>query len=82
MSRLVRVWERFLRASARWIGRLNVVSSQHAMTTTDRSVPLAYEALLLGLAVYKAIGYWKENGFHGSHLVRVIITDQIMYYLL
>ena len=47
-----------------------------------RTGSLAYGALLLGLAIFKAIGYWKENGFRGSHLVRVIITDQIIYYLL
>ena len=48
----------------------------------NRSIPLVYGALLLILALYKGVGYWRENGFHGSHLIKVLITDQIMYYIL
>ena len=31
---------------------------------------------------YEAIGHWKEIGFHGFSLVKVLITDQIMYFSL
>ena len=45
-----------------------------------RTVPLAYGALLLILALYKAREFWKLNGFSGSRLVRVLIRDQALYY--
>ena len=28
---------------------------------------------MLGLAIFKAIGYWRENGFRGSHLVKILV---------
>ncbi|KAL5490705.1 hypothetical protein ACEPAI_5539 [Sanghuangporus weigelae] len=47
------------------------------------SIPMVYSAILFLLAVYKAIVYWKGNrGFEGSTLIRVLIQDQIVYFLL
>ena len=43
-------------------------------------MPLAYGALLLALALYKAREFWKLNGFSGSRLVLVLIRDQALYY--
>ena len=45
-----------------------------------RTIPLAYGALLLVLAVYKARELWRLNGFTGSRLVLVLIRDQALYY--
>ena len=45
-----------------------------------RSIPLAYGALLLVLALYKARELWKLNGFSGSRLALVLIKDQVFYY--
>ena len=45
-----------------------------------RTIPLAYGALLLVLAVYKAREHWKLNGFSGSLLVLALIRDQVLYY--
>ena len=45
-----------------------------------RTLPLAYGALHLVLALYKARILWKLNGFSGSRLVLVIIRDQAIYY--
>lgn len=47
-----------------------------------RLFPLAYGILLLLLATFKAAEFWKLNGFHGSHLVFVLIRDQVMYFVL
>ena len=47
-----------------------------------RSLSLAYGALLLMLALYKAQQWWKANGRTGSGLVFILIRDQILYYLL
>ena len=47
-----------------------------------RSIPLAYGALLLVLALRKAGEFWKLNGFNGSLLALVIIRDQAFYYAL
>ncbi|KAL5512054.1 hypothetical protein ACEPAH_5273 [Sanghuangporus vaninii] len=47
------------------------------------SIPMVYSAVLFLLALYKAIVYWKGNrGFEGSTLIRVLIQDQIIYFLL
>ena len=46
-----------------------------------RSIPLAYGALLLILALYKAREFWKLNGFTGSRLVVILIRDQALYYV-
>ncbi|KZT00706.1 uncharacterized protein LAESUDRAFT_764378 [Laetiporus sulphureus 93-53] len=48
----------------------------------DWTIPLAYEALLLALALYKATKFWKSNGLHGSRLVWVLIKDQAVYFAL
>jgi len=46
------------------------------------SIPLAYGALLLALALYKAAAIWKEvAGLKGVSLVKVLIRDQVWYYL-
>lgn len=45
-------------------------------------VPLAFGTLLMVLAVYKAKDFWRLNGFRGSRLVRVLITDQLIYFVL
>ena len=45
-----------------------------------RTIPLAYGALLLVLALPKATEFWKLNGFSGSRLVLVLMRDQIFYY--
>jgi hypothetical protein len=45
-----------------------------------RTVPIAYSALLMILALIKGSGYWKLNGFTGSKLIKVIILDQFFYY--
>ena len=47
-----------------------------------RMVPVAFGALLMVLALYKATGFWQLNGIHGSRLVRILITDQIVYFAL
>lgn len=42
---------------------------------------MAYEFILLGLAMYKAAEYWRlSSGFKGFHLVRVLVQDQVIYF--
>ena len=49
----------------------------------NRAIPLAYGVILLVLALYKAADYWETSaGFKGFKLVRVLIQDQIIYFLL
>ena len=45
-----------------------------------RTIPLAYGALLLVLALYKAREFWKLNRFSDSRLILVLIRDQVFYY--
>ena len=47
-----------------------------------RISPLAYGALLLALASYKVLKYWRENGFRRSAIFRVLLTDQALFYFL
>lgn len=43
---------------------------------------MAYELLLLVLAVFKARIIWKETvGLRGFNLVGILIRDQVIYYL-
>ena len=46
----------------------------------NRTLPLAYGALLLILALHKAREFWRQNGFNGSGLVLVFIRDQSFYF--
>lgn len=45
-----------------------------------RLIPLAYGAVLLVLALFKATAYWKLDGLRGSRLVLVLLRDQVFYY--
>lgn len=45
-----------------------------------RGIPLAFGMLLLILALVEAIEFWRLRTFHGSRLVKVLLTDQIMYF--
>ncbi|OCB91359.1 hypothetical protein A7U60_g1398 [Sanghuangporus baumii] len=47
------------------------------------SIPMVYSTILFALALYKAIGFWLINrGFEGLTLVRVLIEDQAIYFVL
>ncbi|EJC99477.1 uncharacterized protein FOMMEDRAFT_160536 [Fomitiporia mediterranea MF3/22] len=49
----------------------------------DWTIPLVYGLILMSLALYKAAGYWKiEAGLKGFKLVRVLIRDQMIYFIL
>lgn len=47
-----------------------------------RTVPIAFESLLMLLATRKAIELWRQNGLHGSRLIAVLIKDQLYYFVL
>ncbi|KAH8108371.1 hypothetical protein DFH11DRAFT_1109847 [Phellopilus nigrolimitatus] len=45
--------------------------------------PLAYEFILMVLALYKAADFWRSSaGLRGFGLVKVIVQDQAIYFLL
>ncbi|KAL5512043.1 hypothetical protein ACEPAH_5262 [Sanghuangporus vaninii] len=47
------------------------------------SIPMVYSTVLFALALYKAIEFWLINrGFEGLTLVRVLIEDQAIYFVL
>lgn len=50
--------------------------------TSFRLFPIAYEILLLILAIFKSSEHWKLNGFHGSRLIFVLVRDQAMYFMM
>ncbi|KAH8106516.1 hypothetical protein DFH11DRAFT_1712022 [Phellopilus nigrolimitatus] len=44
--------------------------------------PVVYELILMALAVYKAVEFWRTSaGFKGFTLVKVLIQDQILYFI-
>lgn len=44
---------------------------------------MVYSGILFILVVYKAIGFWLINpGFRNLALVRVLIQDQMIYFVL
>ena len=46
-------------------------------------MPLSFGAVLLVLALYKAKEYWTmSSGLKGMELVKVLIIDQFLYFLL
>ncbi|KAL5500883.1 hypothetical protein ACEPAH_9270 [Sanghuangporus vaninii] len=46
-------------------------------------IPMVYGTILMVLALYKAADYWKMSaGFKGFALVKVLIQDQILYFML
>ena len=47
----------------------------------DWGVPFVYGAILCTLALIKGWQYWKEIGCFGTNLVKVLIIDQAIYYL-
>lgn len=65
-----------------WYDQLLSNGERSMGSNTYRMSPLAFEALLMVLALYKATEFWRLYGFHGSRLLRVLITDQIIYFIL
>ena len=48
-----------------------------------RIIPLIYAIVLIVLALHKAASFWKLSaGFRGVVLVKVLIKDQVLYFLL
>jgi hypothetical protein len=45
-----------------------------------RGLPMVFGLVLLVLALIKAAGYWRLRKFEGSRLLKVLITDQIVYF--
>ncbi|KAI5114780.1 hypothetical protein M0805_005350 [Coniferiporia weirii] len=46
------------------------------------SVSLSFELTLMALALYKAAHFWRESaGFNGLELVKVLIQDQVLYFI-
>ena len=52
------------------------------LAIVGRTLPLAFGVILLGLALYKSVEYWKQVGVDGSRLILVLIKDQIFYFAL
>ncbi|KAI5119213.1 hypothetical protein M0805_007724 [Coniferiporia weirii] len=47
------------------------------------TAPLVFELILMVLALYKAAHFWRESGgFGGANLVKVLIQDQALYFVL
>ena len=64
------------------LAQVNMYPSRFLLTCC-RALQAIFGLLLLILAIYKATEYWKTStGFNGFHLVRVIVQDQLLYYLL
>ena len=56
---------------------------QAICSTEIRIIPMAYEGILMVLALYKAAEYWKMSaGLKGFTLVKVLIRDQALYFVL
>ncbi|KAI5121790.1 hypothetical protein M0805_009782 [Coniferiporia weirii] len=54
-----------------------------AWGTSFWCIPLAFEAILLFLSLYKASQYWRESaGIGGLTLVKVLLQDQAIYFFL
>ena len=48
-----------------------------------RAIPSAYQIILMIFALSGAFTVWKETeGLTGSKLLRVLIVDQILYFLM
>ncbi|EJD03182.1 uncharacterized protein FOMMEDRAFT_134292 [Fomitiporia mediterranea MF3/22] len=49
----------------------------------DWIIPLAYELLIMGLTLARAVEFWQLSaGFKGLTLVKIVVLDQIMYFAL
>ncbi|OCB87158.1 hypothetical protein A7U60_g5672 [Sanghuangporus baumii] len=49
----------------------------------DWIIPMVYASILMVLALYKAAQYWKMSaGFKGFTLLRVLLRDQVLYFML
>ncbi|KAL5525194.1 hypothetical protein ACEPAF_9063 [Sanghuangporus sanghuang] len=46
------------------------------------SAPLTYNSILMGLSFYKAASIQSSLGFQGVNLVRTVVVDQAIYFLL
>ncbi|KAH8108383.1 hypothetical protein DFH11DRAFT_1516989 [Phellopilus nigrolimitatus] len=47
------------------------------------TAPMTYESILMALALYKAAEIWRISaGFHGFSLVRVLVQDQALYFIM
>lgn len=51
--------------------------------TLYRSIPMVYGVILTALAIYKAADFWRlSSGFKGLNLVKVLVVDQAIYFVL
>ena len=58
------------------------MDSSSRYSPKGRVIPLAFGVILMALALYKAAEYWRMSaGFKGFTLVKVLIYDQILYFL-
>lgn len=62
------------------IGMSNYSKIYDSLHCWSRGIPLAFGLILLVLALIKAVEYWRLRMFYGSRLIKVLITDQIVYF--
>ncbi|THH06898.1 hypothetical protein EW145_g3761 [Phellinidium pouzarii] len=54
-----------------------------ALSALSWSIPLVYGFILMVLALYKAVMFWKtEGGFNGLGLVKIAVMDQAVYFFI
>lgn len=59
------------------------VSQARLLLSTQRGIPLVYGSILMFLALYQAGRVWNEtHGIQGVDLVRVLIQDQAIYFIM
>lgn len=65
-----------------WCVFISISIPVRSISLIIRTIPLAYGALLLFLALFKAAEFWRLHGFHGSRLAFILIKDQAFYFTL
>lgn len=71
------------RSSAKCSGIYLIISLKTACLESFRAIPSAYECILMIFALKGAMVIWKETeGLTGTELLRVLIIDQALYFLM
>lgn len=69
--------------AAAWYVRTDERLTLSHYSSPCRAPPLMYDLILMTLSLYKAVQYWRESpGSTGIDLVKVLIQDQAMYFVL
>ena len=64
------------------IGKDGFKTPSNAQMSIFRLIPAVFGLVILSLALYKVIVYWRTSSIDGQSLIQLIVKDQTIYYFM